>query len=60
MALDTLIAERGAQLLSRKRQRIAIASAISANLTIIILDETPSNLGTEREVLYSEKSGCAH
>jgi ABC-type multidrug transport system fused ATPase/permease subunit len=48
------------QLLSRKRQRIAIASAISANLTIIILDETTSNLDTEREVLYSEKFGCAH
>ena len=60
MVLDTLIAERGVQLLRRKRQCIQIASAISANLTIIILDETPSNLGTEREVLYSEKFGCVH
>jgi ABC-type multidrug transport system fused ATPase/permease subunit len=35
MALDTLIGERGVQLLSRKRQRIAISSAILANPKIL-------------------------
>jgi len=52
--IESLVAERGANLSAGQRQLIAFSRAFAANPAILILDEASSNIDTDTEILINK------
>jgi len=55
---DTIVGERGIQLLGGQKQRVAIARAIVKNPKILLLDEATSALDAEFEKVVQDSLDC--